>query len=179
MNKRQTILLSIIIVSILIGIFSLSKILKTGTAFSDSFNEINTPSELTIELKKGEYTFYELTTKSVLNKNFKIDYSITEHSENPKIIEIGVGSTKKNQSTTTYSLNDKQFKSIGKVLINKNQTVKIVSTIKDERIDKLAYRIKGDKNPIFDIMKYSLLLLISGGGLLISLIVLLINRQKG
>ena len=92
-----------------------------------------------------------------------------------KIIEIDldtITSINKHKTTITYTIYDKIFKSIGQFEIYKKQPVKIISKIKDKRIDKLAYRQKETSKSFFGVMKFSFLLLFSILGFLISAIFL-------
>lgn len=177
MNNKQIVIVSVLIISLIIGSFSLKKIFTSSMDFSDSFNEFSTPSELSIELERGVYVFYQVSNNTSNQEVLNIDYSITVKDTNPKTIEIAIGSKQPNQSIIKYTLQEKQFKSIGEVIIDEKQAVKIISTISDPRIDKLAYRINSDQISIFEPMKYSLLLILSGLGFLISLILIIRNRS--
>ena len=179
--KKINILLTILIISLVSGIYFLTNIFNSSNEFKKDFNEFETPSELKIELDKGIYDLFELSTKLKGIDKSDIDYLITVKGENPKIIEIEldtIDSIKKNKATITYTIYDKVFKSIGQFEINEKQSVKIVSKINDKQIDKLAYRQKETSKSFFGVMKSSLLLLFSIVGFLISGIILLITRKK-
>jgi len=179
--KKTNILLTIFIISIVSGVYLLIKIFNSSNDFENDFNEFKTPSELKIELDPGIYDIFELSSKLKGIEKHDIDYLITEKGENPKIIEIGLNSNDsihKNKTSITYTIYDKKFKSLGQFEINKKQSVKIVSTINDKLIDKLAYRKKGTSKSFFGVIKFSVLHLLSIGGFLISGILLLINRKK-
>jgi hypothetical protein len=179
--KKTNILLTILIVSTISVIYFLINIFDSSNDFKKDFNEFETPSELKIELDKGIYDLFELSTQLERIEKFDIDYQITEKGENPKIIEIDldtITSINKHKTTITYTIYDKTFKSIGQFEIYKKQPVNIISKIKDKRIDKLAYRQKETSKSFFGVMKFSFLLLFSIGGFLISGILLMINRKK-
>jgi len=179
--KKTYILLPILIISAISGIYFSISIFNSGSDFKEDFNEFETSTELTVELDKGVYDLFELSTQSNNLEKFNIDYQITEEAENPKIIEIGLGTTtsiKKSTTTITYAIFNKQFKSIGQFEINKKQPVKIISKIKDSRIDKLAYRQKDTSQSVFGIVKLFFLVLFSAGGFLASGILLLMDRKK-
>ena len=179
--KKNNILLAIFIISIVSGVYLLIKIFNSSNDFKNDFNEFKTPSELKIELDSGIYDVFELSTKEKGTAEYDFDYLITAKGENPKIIEIGldtIDSIHKNKTTRTYIIFDKKFKSIGQFEINKKQYVKIISTINDHRIDKLAYREKETSKSFFGVLKFSVLHLFSMAGFIISGILLLINRKK-
>ncbi len=179
--KKTNILLTILIISLISGIYFLTNIFNSSNDFKKDFNEFETPSELKIELDKGIYDLFELSTKLKGIEKSDIDYLITEKGENPKIIKIDldtIASINKNKTTITFTINDKVFKSIGQFEIDEKQYVKIALNINDKQIDKLAYRQKETSKSFFGIMKYSLLLLFSIIGFLISGIILLIARKK-
>jgi hypothetical protein len=179
--KKTTVLLTILIISVISGIYFLTNIFNSSNDFKKDFNEFETPSELKIELDKGIYNLFELSTKLNGIEKYDIDYLITENGKNPKIIEIDldtITSINKNKTTITYTIYDKVFKSIGQFEIDEKQYVKIISNINDKQIDKLAYRQKETSKSFFGIMKSSLLLLFSIAGFLISGILLLINRKN-
>ena len=176
--KKTNILLTILIISLISGIYFLINIFNSSNDFKKDFNEFETPSELKIELDKGIYDLYELSTKLKGIEKSDIDYLITVKGENPKIIEIDLDTIDKNKTTITYTINDMVFKSIGQFEINEKQSVNIISKINDKQIDKLAYRQKETSKSFFGIMRSSLLLLFSVVGFLISGIILLITRIK-
>ncbi|MGB5364359.1 MAG: hypothetical protein WBN17_13755 [Aureibaculum sp.] len=176
--KKTNILLTILIISLISGIYFLINIFNSSNDFKKDFNEFETPSELKIELDKGIYDLYELSTKLKGIEKSDIDYLITVKGENPKIIEIDLDTIDKNKTTITYTINDMVFKSIGQFEINEKQSVNIISKINDKQIDKLAYRQKETSKSFFGIMRSSLLLLFSVVGFLISGIILLITRKK-
>jgi len=176
--KKTNILLTILIISLISGIYFLINIFNSSNDFKKDFNEFETPSELKIELDKGIYDLYELSTKLKGIEKSDIDYLITVKGENPKIIEIDLDTIDKNKTTITYTINDMVFKSIGQFEINEKQSVNIISKINDKQIDKLAYRQKETSKSFFGIMRSSLLLLFSVVGFLISGIILLITRMK-
>lgn len=179
--KKTNILLTIFLLSIVSGVYFLTNIFNSGKDFKDDFIEFETLSELKIELDSGIYDLFELSTKLKGIEKYDIDYLITQKGENPIIIEIGldtIDSVNKNKTTTTYTIYDEKFKSIGHFEINKKQTVKIVSNIDDKRVDKLAYRQKETSKSFFGVMKFAGLLLFSSGGFLISGILLLISFKK-
>ena len=176
--KKTNILLTILIISLISGIYFLINIFNSSNDFKKDFNEFETPSELKIELDKGIYDLYELSTKLKRIEKSDIDYLITVKGENPKIIEIDLDTIDKNKTTITYTINDMVFKSIGQFEINEKQSVNIISKINDKQIDKLAYRQKETSKSFFGIMRSSLLLLFSVVGFLISGIILLITRKK-
>jgi hypothetical protein len=176
--KKTNILLTILIISLISGIYFLINIFNSSNDFKKDFNEFETPSELKIELDKGIYDLYELSTKLKGIEKSDIDYLITVKGENPKIIEIELDTIDKNKTTITYTINDMVFKSIGQFEINEKQSVNIISKINDKQIDKLAYRQKETSKSFFGIMRSSLLLLFSVVGFLISGIILLITRKK-
>ena len=176
--KKTNILLTILIISLISGIYFLINIFNSSNDFKKDFNEFETPSELKIELDKGIYDLYELSTKLKGIEKSDIDYLITVKGENPKIIEIDLDTIDKNKTTITYTINDMVFKSIGQFEINEKQSVNIISKINDKQIDKLAYRQKETSKSFFGIMRSSLLLLFSVLGFLISGIILLITRKK-
>ena len=171
--KKTNILLTILIISLISGIYFLINIFNSSNDFKKDFNEFETPSELKIELDKGIYDLYELSTKLKGIEKSDIDYLITVKGENPKIIEIDLDTIDKNKTTITYTINDMVFKSIGQFEINEKQSVNIISKINDKQIDKLAYRQKETSKSFFGIMRSSLLLLFSVSG-----IILLITRKK-
>ncbi len=179
--KKTKILLTIFIISIVSGVYLLIKIFNSSNDFKNDFNEFKTPSELKIELDSGIYDVFELSTKEKGTEEYDFDYLITAKGENPKVIEIKldtIDSIPKNKTTRTYIIFDKKFKSIGQFEINKKQSVKIISTINDHRIDKLAYREKETSKSFFGVLKFAVLNLFSVAGFLISGILLLINRKK-
>jgi hypothetical protein len=179
--KRTNILLTIFIISIISGVYFLIKIFYSSNDFKSDFNEFETQSELKIDLDSGIYDLFELSTKLKETEKYDINYLIREKGENPKIIEIGLDTTglsNKNKSTITYIIFDKKFKSIGKFEIDKKQSVKIISNINDNRIDKLAYRKKETSKSFFGVIKFSVMHLFSSAGFLISGILLLINSKK-
>ena len=179
--KKTNILLTILIISLISGIYFLINIFNSSNEFKKDFSEFETPSELKIELDKGIYDIFELSTKLTAIEKSDIDYLITVKGQNPKIIEIDrntIDSINKNKVTITYTVFDKVFKSIGQFEINEKQSVKIVSKINDKQIDKLAYRQKETSKSFFGVMRSSLLLFISIGGFFISGTILLINRNK-
>ena len=179
--KKTNILLTILIISLISGIYFLINIFNSSNDFKKDFNEFETPSELKIELDKGIYDLFELSTKLNGLKKSDIDYLMTEKGINPKIIEIDLDTTdsiNKHKTIITYTIYDKVFKSIGQFEIDKKQYIKIISNINDKQIDKLAYRQKETSKSFFGVMKSSFLLLFSLIGFLISGIILLITRKK-
>ena len=179
--KKNNILLTIFIISIVSGVYFFTKIFYSSNDFKKDFSEFETPSELKIELDTGIYDLFELSTTEKGIAKYDIDYLITAKGENPKIIEIEldtIDSIPKNKTTRTYIIFDKKFKSIGQFEINKKQSVKIISTINDYRIDKLAYREKETSKSFFGVLIFLMLHLLSIAGFLISGILLLINRKK-
>jgi hypothetical protein len=179
--KKKKVLTRIIALSIIVGVYCLTKVFNLSNEFKDSFNEINTPSELKIDLETGVYDLFELSTKPNFEDGNNIDYLISENGENPKIIEIQLDTadiSDLNKSSITYSIYDKKFKSIGQFEIIEKQSVKIISTINDKRIDKLAYRTQEQNNDVWVIMTFSLILLLSMGVFIVSAILLVINRNK-
>lgn len=180
--KKTNIAQAILSISIVSGIYFLINILTSSNKFKNDFNEFETSTELIIELDNGTYDLFELSSE--LNSNIKSNnnYIISETGKNPKIIEIKLdpnNSIRKNKTTITYTIFNNKFKSIGTFEINKKQNVKIVSNINDGKIDKFAYRQKGANNSFFGIIKFSFLLLLSISGVLISGIILFINRKNG
>jgi hypothetical protein len=81
-------------------------------------------------------------------------------------------------TSITYTVFDNKFKSIGQFKINKKESVRIISNINDQRIDKLAYKSKEKINSFWAVIKFSLLLFVSIGGFFISGIILLVNHKK-
>lgn len=179
--KKKKVLTKIIALSIIIGFYSLTKVFNLSNEFKDRFNEFNTPSELKIDLETGVYDLFELSTKPNFEEGKDIDYLISEKRENPKIIEIQLDTANKsdsNKSYITYSIYDKKFKSIGQFEIIEKQSVKIISTIHDNRIDTLAYKLHEKDNDAWIIMTFSFFLLLSIGAFLISAILLVIHRNN-
>lgn len=179
--KKRRILFSILIVSTLIGIFSLIKAYNLMRDFKESFNQFATPVELRLDLDKGVYDLYELSTKTDTEDELDIDYLVSVTGENPKVIEIeedkfDIASHK--GIRMTYVVNKNKFKSFGQFEIDEKQAVIIRSGIKDSRINKLALRSNEKSQSFFDVMSYSLLLLLSVGGILVSGISLLVIRRR-
>ena len=119
--KKTNILLTILIISLISGIYFLTNIFNSSNEFKKDFNEFKTPSELKIELEKGVYDVFELSTKLKGIEKSDIDYLITEKGENSKIIEIDVdtnNSINKNKTTVTFTIYDEVFKSIGQFEIS-------------------------------------------------------------
>ena len=177
--KKTNTLIVVLILSIISGFYFYTKIFNSSNTFKDSFNELETPSELKLELEKGVYSLFELSTKLKSIEKPSINYLITERSKNPKILEIILDTiNSKNKTITTYTIHDRIFKSIGQFEINKNQTVHIISKINDKRINKLAFRSKEKSKSFMGVLMFSFLLFASVGGIIISGIALLIIRKK-
>ncbi len=180
MNKRG-ILISSLILSTLVGLFSLVKVYYLMREFKGSFNEFETPTELRLKLDKGIYNLYELSKKTDAEDESDMTYWVSALGENPKIIEIEedrYGTASHMGIRTTYVLNNKKFKSFGQFEIDARQSVIIRSTVKDSRIKKLALRSSEKSTSFFDIMSYSLLLLLCVVGFLVSGISFLIIRRR-
>lgn len=169
----------IIVLSIVVGVYSLVRIFNSSNEFKESFNEFETPSEIKIDLETGVYDLFELSTKPNFEKEKGIDYLIVEKGKEHKIIEIILDTlSTRNKSTFEYTILGKRFKSIGQFELFEKQSVTIISKINDKRVDKLAYRVKKQKNSFWGVMKFSLLLLVSIIGFLVSGILLLLRRNK-
>ncbi len=180
MTKR-TILFTILILSILLGVFSGTKSLLSKNEFQERFVEFSTPSEQQIVLEAGEYDLFELSTKSDLKKD--IDYSISIQETDPMLIEISEDTNDSIEDlkvTIRYTITDKVYKSIGYFEIDTKQSVKLISNVNSSQIDKLAYKIKLKTSPFFDAMKFGFLFFISVVGIIISGIslIIIINKKK-
>jgi len=178
---KKTILLTILILSIFLAIFSVTKFLMSKNEFQDNFIEFSTPSEQLIELEKGEYDLFELSTKSDTEKD--IDYIISIQEADPILIEINEdinNSVENTRTTIRLAINDKVYKSIGSFEIDDKQSVKLVSSVASSQIDKLAYTLKGKTKTFFDVMKFGLLFFIGAIGIIISGIslIIIINKRK-
>ncbi|MGZ2371651.1 hypothetical protein ACXR6G_17865 [Ancylomarina sp. YFZ004] len=178
---KKTILLTILIFSILLGAFSVTKFLMSKNEFQERFVEFSTPSEQQIVLEEGIYDLFELSTKSDIEND--IDYIISIQETNPMLIEISEDtndSVENLKTTIRFTINDNVYKSIGYFEIDNKQSVTLISNVTSSQIDKLAYKIKTNTNTFFDVMKFGLLFLISVVGILISGIslIVIINKKK-
>ena len=199
--KKRSILISILILSTLVGLFSIGKVYYLTRDFKESFNEFETPTELRLNLDKGVYDFYELSiekeaedksdkgvhavykisTKTNTEDELDIHYLVSLKGENPKIIEIEedkFGTVYHEGVRMTYVLNKNKFKSFGQFEIDKKQSVIIRSSIENSRVKKLAIRSNEQTSSFFDVMSYSLLLLLCVIGFLVSGISFLIIRRR-
>ena len=176
---KKTILLTILILSIFLAIFSVTKFLMSKNEFQENFVEFSTPSEQQIVLEKGEYDLFELSTKSDLKKD--IDYIVSIQETDPMIIEISedINDVVENINTRiSFTIKDKVYKSFGYFEIDNQQSVKLISNVNGSQIDNLAYTLKGKTGTFFNIMKFGLLFFISVVGILISGISLIIMMNK-
>jgi len=176
---KRTILLTILILSISLGVFSVAKFLMSKNEFQENFVEFSTPSEQQIVLEKGEYDLFELSIKSDVKKD--IDYIVSIQETDPMIIEISedINDTVENINTRiSFTINDKVYKSFGYFEIDNQQSVKLISNVTSSQIDNLAYTLKGKTGTFFNIMKFGLLFFISVVGILISGISLIIMMNK-
>ena len=179
MNKR-TILSAILILSISISIFCLTKYLKLIYEFKDNIVEFATPSKLQVELEKGRYDLFVLYSKSDIEED--LDYIISKDDLSPNIIKIKEGSstsTSMEEGRISYTLFDKVYKGIGSFEIDRKKSISIESNVKNVHSEKLAFAKEGALVDIFGIMKYGLFLLLSIGIMIISGIsLLLLKRNK-
>ncbi|MFT6134798.1 MAG: exopolyphosphatase/pppGpp-phosphohydrolase [Cyclobacteriaceae bacterium] len=163
----------------IIGGFALSSTLASLQTFTDSFTEFPTPSELQIELAPGTYELFELTTQIKSEKKIEAEYIVSEIEENPKVIEITLGTDRGEKSkVSTYIINNKKIRGIGRFEIQVKQSVKIISKVNAQGIDGLAYRLDTATNLFYVIMKPGIILLISIGAFIISVVALLLIRDQ-
>ncbi len=178
MTKRN-ILFTILIISILLGVFSGTNSFLSKNEFQEGFVEFSTPSEQQIVLEEGEYEFFELSTKSDLKKD--IDYIFSIQEIDPMLIEISEDtndSVENLKTTIRFTINENVYTSLGYLKIDNKQPVTLISNVASSQIDKLAYKIKGKTSPFFDAMKFGFLFLISVAGILVSGISLIIIMNK-
>lgn len=168
--KNKNILIGFLIATLFLGGYAGFKIFNSSKKITENFKRFDSFTVLKTELEAGNYTLFEVSEDSDEEKEQENEnYRIIVMQENPKVIEIlpdtlyiGKDSKKKMKVNVTIRFLGEKIRSIGTFTVDKKQEVTIISKIDNDKIKGFAYKSQSKKSDFYGVIKYVLLLVLSG-----------------